>query len=138
MSPLRSAAVLPLLALAACATPQQRCIDAVTQEIRIIDQLIAQTKLNLDRGFGTRERTDVVPDWDWCDWPGGYVRDRYGNLRPAPPRMCWNDRVVTRPYAVAIDPAAEQRKLEALEARRRELAARVPSDIAQCRELNPR
>lgn len=126
-----------LMLLAACATPQQRCIGAATQDLRIVDGLIAQTRVNLDRGYGVRERTDFVPDWNWCGSPG-YVRDRYGNLRPAPPRMCWDERPVTRRYPVAVDLEAERRKLVELEAKRRELAIQAEREVAECRALNPR
>lgn len=129
--------VLGLLLLAACATPQQRCISEVTRDLRVVDDLIAQTRLNLQRGYGVRERTDVVPDWDWCPNPG-WVRGRDGVLRPGPPRMCWDDRVVVRRYPVAIDLAAEQQKLKGLEAKRRDLALQAERDVAECKVLNPR
>lgn len=138
MSLPRLSALGLLLGLAACATPQQRCIGAATQDLRVVDSLIAESRTNLQRGYGMRQRTDVVTEWDWCDWPQGYVRDRNGNLRPAPPRMCWNDRPVTRRYPVAIDLAAEQRKLTELEAKRRELAVQAERQVAECKALNPR
>lgn len=137
MRPLSLSALGLVLALAACATPQQRCADAATRDLRVVDGLIAQSRLNLERGYGVRERTDFVPDWSWCNGPG-YVRDRYGNLRPAPPRMCWDDRPVTRRYPVAIDLAAERRKLAELEAKRGQLAAQARKDVAECQALNPR
>lgn len=129
--------LLALLLLAACATPQQRCISAATRDLRVVDGLIADTKLNLQRGYGMRERTEVVPDWDWCQGQG-WVRDRYGNLHPAPPRMCWTDRAVTRRYPVALDLAAEQRKLDDLLAKRTQLARQAEAEVAQCKALNPR
>src|SRR5690606_21382542 len=46
---------LPLVALvlmiAACGTPQERCIDDATRELRRIDGLIADTEAALARGY---------------------------------------------------------------------------------------
>ena len=45
--------VLPLLllALAACATPQEACINRATRELRTLDDLIAEQRATLARGY---------------------------------------------------------------------------------------
>lgn len=127
--------VLPLifLALAACATPQEACINRATRELRTLDDLIAEQRANLARGYALVERTEWRLDWRICD-PGAPATD----TTPArPPRWCWDEVPVTVTDRVPIDPAAEQRKLAGLEARRAEELALAQQRAAECRALYP-
>ena len=129
LTSLSAALLLPFI-LSACGTPQEQCIRTNTRELRQVDALIAETEANLARGYGYEQYT--VTDWDWepCfigrPTPRGY----------APP-MCWEPYERTERRAVAIDPQAEQRKLAALEARRKVLARQAAPVIAACRAQYP-
>lgn len=126
---------LPLLflALAACATPQEACINRETRELRTLDRLIAEQRATLARGYALVERTEWEMDWRICE-PGVPAT---GTTPARPPRWCWDDVPVTVTDRVPIDPAAERRKLAGLEAKRAEEAARVRPAVAECRALYP-
>ena len=51
---------LPLV-LAACGTPQERCISQNTSEFRTVSRLLAEVEGNLARGYAWEER-QVVRD----------------------------------------------------------------------------
>lgn len=122
--------LLPLLGLAACATPQQICVSEASQDLAVVNSLIAQTSLNLQRGYGITERQEVrtiprmcserdsdgnVVDWDFCDTT--YVRD------------------IREP--VALDLRAEQDKLHQLEQQRDRLTAATTAAVQQCLATYP-
>jgi hypothetical protein len=126
--------VLPLAALgllAACATPQEQCIARDTRELRIVEQLLAETEANLRRGYALQEVTVWRPVWvDCTPWvrPGS----------PAAPRqMCFDDRAetVTRPKPIV--PEAEAAKRDSLIAKRRELLPAAERSVAACRAAYP-
>lgn len=121
--------LIPILALAACATPREQCLGAATRDARINAQLIAQTEANIERGFAVRTEQRV--------------RERN--------RLCRGttesgERVVTRceevdvrrvRVPVAIDLNAERAKLASLKSERARLATRSEAAVAQCRALYP-
>lgn len=114
------AAVLSLLLIGACATPEERCIAAATGELRRIEQLIAETERNIARGYA------MVPE------PG--VRSR---LLPCvhddgPFLFCFYDEPVVIERPVAIDRAVERGKLATLFERRAELQADARARLAAC------
>lgn len=131
--------IFPLLALplvlTACGTPQEQCIRPYTREIRQIDALIAETRANLARGYGYR--VDTVTDWDYgpCYRGGPSFGPGPGGYRHS--SMCWEPYERTVRTAVAVDPAAEERKLAALTARRAKLAKAVGPAIAACKAQYP-
>ena len=110
------------LALAACATPRERCENAATRDLRTVDGLIAELETTLERGYATRTVRVSRPRYTFCDDDG--VR-----------RLCWvhEDRLVTRPVAVDLDEA--RRTLASLRDKRTELAARTQADLAACAAL---
>ncbi|OYX44524.1 MAG: hypothetical protein B7Z02_05340 [Rhodobacterales bacterium 32-67-9] len=120
-------ALFVLLLLAACGTPQEQCIRTATREIATLDRLIAETETNLARGYALEEREVVRREWSRCDdWVPG-----------TPRRMCFEPVWHTVKRPVAIDPAAEERKLGGLEARRKALGLQAASAIAACRAQYP-
>jgi hypothetical protein len=120
-----------LLALAACGTPQQECIRMVSRDLIVVDRLIAETQGNLARGYGFAERTVLVPDWVDCT-PNPTPN------RPNPrTRTCLDERIETERYPVAIDPVAEQAKLNGLLAKRAQLAKGLEPAIASCQARYP-
>ena len=125
---LRLALALLLVALvAACGTPQEQCIRAATRDVRTLDRLIAETEANLARGYTYEEHEIVRHEWMRCDdW-----------VRGTPVRMCFEPVWDTVKRPVAIDPAAEQRKLDGLKARRKALGLQAEAAIAACRAQYP-
>ncbi|MGB8815084.1 MAG: hypothetical protein WCC57_18035, partial [Paracoccaceae bacterium] len=57
------------LALTACGTPQEQCINRNTRDIRVIDRLIAETETNLSRGYALEEVTYYRHVWNRCGPP---------------------------------------------------------------------
>ncbi|MEY4982687.1 MAG: hypothetical protein RIR62_953 [Pseudomonadota bacterium] len=121
----------PLAVLTACGTPQEQCINRATRDIRVLDRLIAETRLNVGRGYAMEEYTVTLPQWERC--PQAF--DAEG--QPLPPQMCLEDRVETRTRPVAIDIAAEGAKLDGMLAKRDQLARASEGAIAQCRAQHP-
>lgn len=130
MRALTAPSLLLVLALAACGTPQERCIRSATQELRTLDALIAETEANLVRGYGYETREIVRHVWTWCD-------DYLGPDHRYSRRMCFEPVFDTVERPVAIDPAAETRKRDALKSRRSALARRAGDAVAECRAKFP-
>jgi hypothetical protein len=124
------------LLLAACATPQQRCINDATRNLRVVGDLIAQAETNLARGYGIRQDTIWVPVWEQCTAPV-VVQNADGSRTFYPGQMCLDDepRTVNRP--VAIDLEAERRKLSQLQAQRKKLEREAGPAVAACRAAYP-
>jgi hypothetical protein len=124
--------ILPALALlAACGTPQERCIAANTRDLRTVDRLIAETEGNLDRGYAIETVTITEDYWDYCPQP------QIEGQPPVPPRLCLQDRSVTVQRAKAIDLNEEARKLDSLKVKRADLAREAKPVIAQCKAEYP-
>jgi len=129
---------LPLVALvlmiAACGTPQERCIDDATRELRRIDGLIADTEAALARGYGYETR--LVTRREWVPCPRRRFDAADGTLASGS-GFCW-DRVQHQTRVpVAIDPLAERRKLDGLRDRRRTLAPAAAAATESCRRRFP-
>ncbi|EEW26958.1 hypothetical protein [Rhodobacter ferrooxidans] len=125
------------LVLIACGTPQENCIARNTRDLRIVDRLIAETETNLSRGYGMESVTISHQVWVDCT-PRPMPPPPDGTPPPPPPRrMCWEDRDETVQRPVAIDLAAERRKLEGLKVKRRDLARQAAPVIAQCQAQYP-
>ncbi len=130
--PLRSAApFFALAALAACATPQDRCINAATRDMGIVDQLIAETEGNLQRGYALQPETVYHTEFQDCT---PTATAQYPN--PAP-RMCPVEVPSTTNRAVAVDLSLEKAKLSSLRAKRDQQGKRAHSAIAECRARYP-
>lgn len=106
---------LLFLLVAACTHYPDDCNRAALNQLRTVDRLIEETRGNLARGY-----TYVTEDRG--------VRTGFVVCTGSHPvRFCTSNDRGYRRRAVAIDPAAEQRKLESLRARREELAAAAVS-----------
>jgi len=46
--------LIPLIALAACSTPRERCIAGANRPVATLDRLITTTRGNIERGFALR------------------------------------------------------------------------------------
>jgi hypothetical protein len=130
--PMRPILVFPLLfALATCGTPQEQCIARETRDLRVVERLIAETEGNLQRGYALEEV--VIERTVWVD-----CTPRVKKGDPAPERkLCLDDEseTITRPKA--IDLAAEQRTLDSLLVKRRDLQRGAERVIAACKAAYP-
>lgn len=135
--PARLTVLALCLVLAGCGTPQERCIASLTRDLRIVDRLIVDSQTNLARGYALVTQTIYVTAWDYCTGPVLVQPNIGGPPVLIPGQMCLDEepRTVRRP--VAIDPAAEKRKLAGLQDQRRKLIARAEPAIAQCRASYP-
>lgn len=124
---------LPAL-LAACASPQERCISRNTDEYRTVSRLLAEVEGNLARGYAWDERQVVREQFTQCR---EVQRNRKGEVVGVTTRACWRDYLDTEQYRVAIDPAAEARKREALAARKAALADRAAASVTACKAAYP-
>ena len=121
--------VLPVVALAACATPREQCINDVTRETRILSSLIAETEGNIARGYALEERQEVrtinsrcsgsTPDGDEFTFP------------------CKDTQTFTSTAPVAIDLNAERAKLASLQDRFVQMQATSNQAVAQCIRVHP-
>lgn len=127
-----TAIALPLL-LAACGTPQERCIRKNTVEYRNVSNLLSEVEANLARGYAWEERISSRTVWSTCR---DYVRDRDGVARSIS-RPCWREVDYTERYRVPIDPAAEARKRDNLSARKQELTAGAEAYVRACKAAFP-
>lgn len=117
-------AALPLLA--ACGDPRDRCVREATSELRTVEALIAETETNIARGFTVVREPGVRTRLDLC-------------IAPSDPFLfCTGTEPTVRERPVAVDRAAERRKLATLQARRAELQAQTRRALAACEARHPR
>ncbi len=129
---LATLAILPLL-VAACGTPQERCISKHTREYRNVSNLLQEVEANLERGYAWEERQVVRDRLTHCR---DLYRDRKGNVQTTI-RPCWRDYVDIERYRVPIDPAAEQRKRDGLAKRKAELEGTASAYVQACKKAFP-
>ncbi|MFC7705826.1 hypothetical protein ACFQXB_16720 [Plastorhodobacter daqingensis] len=123
--PLTLCLVAPL-ALAACSNPRERCINAATEELRVVNALVAETETNLDRGYTLIREPGVRTGLHFC-------------LSPTNPfTFCSTAQPTVTDRPTAIDIRAEERKLAQLRAKQNELTIRAASSIAACEQQHPR
>lgn len=117
--PRKLAELTLILCLAACAAPAPPgCDSGTARELRTLDRLIAETRRALDTGY-REERVATTGGFNFCL---GSARSHVGVS------FCSDGTDRTR--TVAIDPAAETRKLEGLRDRRATLLATHPACAA--------
>jgi hypothetical protein len=121
-----------LAALAACATPQERCISEATRDIKVVDHLIARDRATLDRGYALAVETWVHPRLQFCQ--GLVSFDGYVGIGTS---TCIEPRSESRVVAEAVDLDVVARRLASLERKRVELADRTETGIASCRATYP-
>ncbi|NDU99767.1 hypothetical protein [Pseudoroseicyclus tamaricis] len=119
---------LPLLA-AACATPQEQCISRALRDVRTLDGLIAETRGNLERGYGLRTEQEVVVRNRRCS---GTTSSGEQFVYP-----CQQTETVDRRVPVALDLQAERDKLESLLQRRQREEAQAMAQSNACRAAYP-
>lgn len=121
--------LLPLVALAACATPRERCISTANSQLRTLDRLINVTRGNVQRGFALAEVQDVRVLRTTCE---GTNAD--GSTFRFP---CEETETFTRREPVTINIAEERVKLAQLEERRAQARRDAAAQAQQCIALYP-
>lgn len=122
-------ALVPILAvLAACGTPQERCIRRGSADLRTLDRLISDSQSTLNRGYALVEVRVDRRVWVPCGPPPAEGKR---------PRYCPDivSDYETRPRAVNLD--EERAKLLSMQKRRAEMSRAVPAMVAECRALHP-
>ena len=123
----RLSALLALCALAACATPREACLRAAAGDLRTLDRLIAETEATIARGYAYASEPYTTTALEFCLSRGAYRDGVNVGLAYCPVA---ETRYRDRP--VAIDPAAERRKLAELRARRAAAARAADTRAAAC------
>lgn len=126
-----------LTLLTACGTPQERCINGVTRDLRVVDRLIATSEGNLKRGYALEEVVVTSTEWLPCPVPPAATLPD-GTLAPAPaPQLCPTPvrDTETRPKAINLRDEAET--LASLKTKRKELNRGAAKAIAQCKAEFP-
>ena len=121
--------LVPLLALTACATPREACINQALRDKRIVDALVVETQQNIARGYALQERQDTRT-----------IRDRCTGRTPDGEEFRYRcDRVdtFTTSVPVAINLDDERAKLESLLERQARNRTESDQAIAQCIAVHP-
>ena len=121
--------LIPLAVLAACATPREQCIASANRPLATLDRLIAETRGNINRGYGLVEVQDVRVLRTSCE---GTNAD--GSTFRFP---CEETETFTRNQPITLDITEERRKLAQLETRRAEMARIAQTQIQQCIAMHP-
>lgn len=130
---MKPALALPfLLALMACATPQQRCIIKAAPDLPVLNRLIAESEGNLARGYAFAEVEVEMDVWKLCRVDLTPSEGEVGQT------MCLETETTTTREAVAIDLTVEAAKLASMRARRDEIEAQAQPAFAQCQAQFPK
>lgn len=119
--------LLPLLSLAACATPYERCLREASEELRTVDMLIVEQEEIVRRGYKIETELSPRSRVQFCAGSGGNVSIR----------LCNSDRLRTVERPVAVDVDFEARKLASLRERRDALATSTAQKQAMCPAPQP-
>ncbi|ETX28080.1 hypothetical protein RISW2_09915 [Roseivivax isoporae LMG 25204] len=114
---------MALCALAACATPVERCVSQATESLRAAEGELKELEATLARGYAVETEIRTYPVFVTC---GGY---RTG-VAPYP---CVRDRVVRSPKRVPVDLAEVRRRASDIRERLPALQASADQGAAQCR-----
>ncbi len=107
--------------LAACATPQQACTRAAQADLVALDRDIAETEHAIARGYRMTEAVAPRTTLHLCAWPR------------EPVLFCTRHTPGSSAQRLAVDPKAEQARLDSLRARRGALEMRTAQAVAACR-----
>ena len=116
--------LLCCLALAACATPRERCISQVSRDLRVLNGLAAEAQGNLARGYAIEEREEVRVRRETCRG-----RNEDGSTFTF---RCDKTEVRTRRVPVSINLEAEAAKLRSLEDQITREEPRRTAAVQQC------
>jgi hypothetical protein len=120
MSPRTCLAVAAFVALAACTSPREGCEADARRELDLIEALIAETELNIARGYRIEREAHVRNVIRLCLEPGARLP------------VCSGPEPGVRDRPVPIVRSEERARLETLKDRRRELLAPTEAAVAAC------
>jgi len=120
-------AVLPLLA--ACTTPREQCLSTVGVDLRVLNNLISETRSTIDRGFALETRQDIREVDTFCttELPDGRMVQS----------TCQKVKIRDVRVPKAVDLNVEKAKLASLEERQQQLRANAAAARQQCIAANP-
>lgn len=113
------------LVLAACTTPQERCISGALSEQRSLSNQIRIIETNVSRGYAIHSQTV----------PYTYIDTCFDNANM--PYSCQKNGSRVQETPVAINTVEERRKLAPLRQRLAAVQARTNASVAQCRAQFP-
>lgn len=118
--------LIPLL-LAACETPREACVSSANRELRTLNILVDETRLNIARGYaiGTRQEVRMVSNTCRTQTPEGVITTF----------PCDKTEIVDVEQPVAIDLNAERAKLDSLLERQAQMNRQLQPVLAQCQAL---
>ncbi|WP_339108989.1 hypothetical protein [Thioclava sp. GXIMD4216] len=120
--------------LAACGTPQERCINRSTKEIRVLNGLLEEVNGNLARGYAWESYEVERQHFGICGYETHETKDGKKIRRPV---HCWKEVTETLQRRVPIDPASETRKRDGLVAKIQSLEPQARANIAACKATYP-
>lgn len=111
------------IVLAACATPHEQCEARATRDLRVVNQLIDESRGILERGYAVETVDTIYPRMTLCAVGDGESE------------ICWVDdlRRTTRPVAVNLDEV--RATLASLLKKKDELEVTTRAALAACRSL---
>ena len=119
-------AIFPALALlAACATPQEQCINTASNEVRTITSAISTAKGNIARGYAIHSSTESYEVPTVC----------YDAAKK--PYRCYEYDTRTIKTPVSINVAEERRKLANLQKRLPAATRKMNAGVKSCRAQFP-
>lgn len=116
--------ILCILALAACASPRVQCLNDATRDLRVLDELIAETRATIDRGYAIRTVNEPETFFRLCIG-GPFDHNVWGSF-------CRSTQWVERSEPVAVNLVEERGKLDSLLAKREDMARRAALAQAAC------
>lgn len=119
-----AAALIPLLALAACSTPRESCINEATSSLRQVNRFIAETEANISRGYGLRTEQRVIVVRDLCE---GVTADGVKVVV-----RCEKNEVEDFQVRVPLNLNSERARLESLYEQQRDLQVRADPVVQAC------
>ncbi len=115
-----------LVFLTACADRRGDCVEEAMRDVRVLEELIAETERNIARGFATQPEPTVRTGVSFCLTASN------------PLGICTRTETEVRDRPVAIDVLAERRKLRQLRDREAELRERARLEVLACEARFPR
>lgn len=122
---MRTSPFFLLVLLAACASPYERCVSEASRDANTLSALITETEANIARGFAVDEQIEPRISYRYCFNSRGIWT------------LCRERDIRRKKVPVAIDLAAEERKLAGMQEKLSQLKAQAGRDIRACQAQFP-
>lgn len=106
--------------VAACASPRESCIRQAGEEVRLLDQQIAETEAALARGYRVTEPSEARTTLHICAWPR------------EPVLFCTRHTPGQRATRLNVERGAEEARLVELQRERARMVVVTADRIASC------